>query len=161
LAKNPVGQVPVLELDEGTCLRESTAILFYLAEGTPLLPTDRLARTRILQWACFEQTHVDGVISRARFRKMFPDVIPTRPEEFVAWWSQGKDALRVLDQRLASHPYLVNDQFTIADIILYAYVHRAREGEFDMAPYRNLPAWFERIESRPAYIPIDLVPPAA
>jgi glutathione S-transferase len=65
LEKNPAGQIPVLELEDGTCLTESTAILFYLAEGTPLLPEDRLARTRVLQWMCFEQTNVDGVISRA------------------------------------------------------------------------------------------------
>ncbi len=85
LAKNPFGQIPVLELDDGTCLRESTAILLHLAEGTPLLPTNRLMRTRVLEWMCFEQTHVDGVISRARFRRLYPDAIPTREEEFVAW----------------------------------------------------------------------------
>src|SRR5215510_7457990 len=56
LEKNPAGQIPVLELDDGTCLSESTAILFHVAEGTPLLPSDRLLRTRVLQWMCFEQT---------------------------------------------------------------------------------------------------------
>jgi glutathione S-transferase len=65
LAKNPVGQVPVLELDDGTCLNESTAILFYVADGTPLLPSDALERTRVLQWLCFEQQNVDNVIARA------------------------------------------------------------------------------------------------
>ena len=115
LAKSPVGQIPVLELDDGTCLSESTAILFHLAEGSPLLPTDQLSRTRVLQWMCFEQTHVDGVISRARFRRLHPDAIPTRPEEFEAWWEQGRWALSVLSERLREHPYLVDDQFTIGD----------------------------------------------
>jgi glutathione S-transferase len=65
LEKNPAGQIPVLELSDGTCLSESTAIRFYLAGNSPLLPAARLARSRVLAWMCFEQTHVDGVISRA------------------------------------------------------------------------------------------------
>lgn len=155
LAKSPVGQVPVLELEDGTCLSESTAILFFLAEGTELLPTDRLSRTRVLQWTCFEQTQVDGVISRARFRRAFPDVIPTRPEEFEAWWRDGTRALRVLDAHLSERPFLVDDRFTIADIVLYAYVHRADEGGFDLAGFHALHDWFGRIEARPAYLPLD------
>jgi glutathione S-transferase len=155
LAKNPVGQIPVLELDDGTCLSESSAILFFLAEGTDLLPSDRIARTRVLQWLCFEQTHVDGVISRARFRRRFPEVVPTRPEEFDAWWRDGSHALCVLDSRLHAHPYLVDDRFTIADIALYSYVHRAEEGGFDLSGYDALRGWFRRIEARPAYVPID------
>lgn len=158
LEKNPTGQIPVLELADGTCLSESTAILFFLAEGSALLPADRLARSRVLAWMCFEQTHVDGVISRARFRRCFPSAIPTRPEEFEAWWAEGYDALRVLEARLEAHPYLVEDGFTIADITLYAYVHRAEEGGFDLKPYPAIRRWFERIETRRAYLPIDVVP---
>ena len=110
LAKNPVGQIPVLELDDGTCLRESSAILFHVAEGSPLLPADPLERTRVLEWLCFEQTHVDGVISRARFRLLYPDAIPTKPHEFEAWWAQGNQALRVLHDHLEAREYLVGDR---------------------------------------------------
>ncbi|MGH0028241.1 MAG: glutathione S-transferase N-terminal domain-containing protein, partial [Myxococcota bacterium] len=55
LAKNPNGRIPLLELDDGTCLAESNAIQWYLAEGTPFLPDDRLLRARVLQWMFFEQ----------------------------------------------------------------------------------------------------------
>jgi glutathione S-transferase len=158
LAKNPVGQIPVLELDDGTCLSESTAILFHVAEGSPLLPTSSLGRTRVLQWMCFEQTHVDGVISRARFRRLYPDVVPTRPEEFEQWWSEGAHALRVLDAHLATREFLVDERFSIADIALYAYVHRAPEGGFDLRPHPALRRWLARIEARPAYLPIDQIP---
>jgi len=158
LEKSSVGQIPLLELDDGVCLSESTAILFHIAEGSSLLPTSQLARTRVLQWMCFEQTHVDGVISRARFRRLYPDAIPTRPEEFEAWWAQGKQALHVLNQQLLAHDYLVEDRFSIADIALYAYVHRAAEGGFDMTPFAALHRWFARIETRPAYLPIDETP---
>jgi glutathione S-transferase len=160
LAKSPVGQIPVLELDDGTCLSESTAILFYLAEGSALLPSDRLLRTRVLQWMCFEQTHVDGVISRAVFRRRFPDVIPTRPEEFEAWWSQGAHSLSVLNAHLEDREYLVGEAFSIADIALYAYVHRAAEGGFALDDCGALKRWFKRIEARPAYLASDTVPGA-
>src|SRR4051812_44199657 len=152
LEKSPVGQVPLLELEDGTCLSESTAILFHIAEGSTLLPSAQLSRTRVLQWMCFEQTHVDGVISRARFRRLFPDAIPTRPEEFEAWWVQGRQALQVLDSQLQNRQYLVEDRFSIADIALYAYVHCADEGGFDMAPFNALEAWCRRIEARPAHL---------
>src|SRR5258708_6165178 len=91
LAKNPFGQIPVLDLGDGTCLRESSAILIYLTDGTALLPDNRLLRARVLEWMGFEQTHVDGVISRARFRRLFPYAIPTREEEFTAWYAEGHE----------------------------------------------------------------------
>lgn len=155
LEKNPVGEVPVLELSDGTTLAESTAITTFLAEGTHLLPEDRVSRARVLQWMCFEQTHVDGVISRARFRRSFPDAVPTRPEEFEAWWAEGERALNVLEGRLRHHPYLVDDRFTLADIGLYAYVHRAEEGGFDLSSRSALGEWFARVEGRPSWLPID------
>jgi len=158
LRKSSFGQIPLLELDDGTCLSESTAILFHIAEGSALLPSPQLSRTRVLQWMCFEQTHVDGVISRARFRRLYPDAIPTRPEEFEAWWAQGRQALQVLDRQLENREYLVDDRFSIADIALYAYVHCAGEGGFDLAPFKTLEAWCRRIEARPAHLPIDKTP---
>jgi len=103
-------------------------------------------------------TQVDGVISRARFRRRYPDAIPTRPEEFAAWWADGKRALQVLEQRLLDHEFLVDDRFTLADIALYAYTHRAEEGGFDLLPYPALRAWFTRIEARPTHLRIDQAP---
>jgi glutathione S-transferase len=158
LAKNPFGQIPVLELEDGTCLRESTAILLHLAEDTPLLPADRLMRTRVLEWMCFEQTHVDGVISRARFRRSYPDAIPTRDEEFVAWHSEGSEALARLDEHLRERKFLVAERFSIADIALYAYTHCADEGGFDLTPYSSLAAWFARVRAERGHLPLNQVP---
>ena len=53
LARNPNGKIPVLELEDGTMLAESNAILHYLAEGSAFLSEDRLARAQILQWMFF------------------------------------------------------------------------------------------------------------
>jgi len=152
LAMNPFGQIPVLELDDGTFLRESTAICAYLAEGTPLFPQDKLTRARILEWMGFEQTHVDGVISRARFRRLFPHAIPTREEEFVAWYAEGKEVLEVLDSHLGGHEFLVDERFTIADITLYAYTHVADQGGFDLARFPAVTAWLNRVKMQPGHV---------
>lgn len=158
LAKNPAGQVPVLELPDGTRLVESNAILFHLGEGTHLLPADKLAKTRVLQWMCFEQSNIGPVIGRARFRRTFPEVVPTRPEEFAAWLAQGTRALRVLDAELSQRPFIVGDALTIADFALYSYVHVAAAGGFDLTPFEHIARWFGRIEARPAHVRIDEMP---
>src|SRR5262249_4409721 len=67
LAINPNGRIPVLRLEDGTHLSESNAILFYLAEGTPFLPADRLERARVLQWMFFEQYEHEPNVAVARF----------------------------------------------------------------------------------------------
>src|SRR5262245_47499124 len=67
LARNPDGRVPVLELDGGELIPESGAILLYLAEGTPLLPDDRLTRSRVHQWLFFEQNQIEPGLAVARF----------------------------------------------------------------------------------------------
>jgi glutathione S-transferase len=101
---------------------------------------------------------VDGVISRARFRRRFPDVIATRPEEFDAWLRDGTRALDVLDAHLRDNTFLVGSALSIADLALYSYVHCAEEGGFELKDRIGLQAWFARIEQRPRYLTIDTVP---
>jgi glutathione S-transferase len=158
LRKSPLGQVPVLELADGTCLRESSAILMHLAEGTPFLPAPGLARTRVLEWLCFEQSNVAPVIGRARFRRTFPDAVATRPEEFEAWQRHGKRALGIMEERLHDYLFLTDAGFTIADIALFAYTHCAAQGGFSLEPYAAVRSWIERIEEMPRYLPIDRLP---
>jgi len=155
LQKNPVGQVPTLELPDGTCLRESSAILMHLAEGTRFLPEAKLARTHVLEWLSFEQSNVAPVIGRARFRRTFPEVVPTRPEEFEAWHRQGNRALRMLEVRLHDYLFLTDEGYSIADIALFAYVHCADQGGFSLYPYPAVRSWIERIEEMPGFLPID------
>ena len=73
LKKNPNGRIPTLELEDGTFLFESGAILWYLAEGTPFAPKDRLSRAQTLQWMFFEQYSHEPYIAVARFWKHFLD----------------------------------------------------------------------------------------
>src|SRR3954468_9781925 len=66
-ARNPDGRVPVLELDDGRTIPESGAILLYLAEGTPYLPDDPVARARVHAWMFFEQNQIEATLASARF----------------------------------------------------------------------------------------------
>jgi glutathione S-transferase len=68
---NPDGKVPGLELEDGTMLPESGAILYYLAEGTPYLPEGRLERAQVLRWMFFEQYSLLSNLSRLRLWRMW------------------------------------------------------------------------------------------
>ncbi len=154
LAKNPNGRIPALELEDGTVLSESDAILFYLAEGTPFLPDDRLGRAQVLQWLFFEQYSHEPFIAVARFiHHLLPPDTPRRAE-LPRLEQGGHAALRVMEHRLADHPFLVADRYTIADIALYAYTHVADEGGFDLAGYPAVQAWLQRIAGQPGHVPI-------
>jgi len=158
-AKNPVGQVPVVEDNSGQIWTESNAILETFAQGTHLLP-DGHHRHQVRAWLNFEQTWIDGVISRARFRKLFPDAVPTPPIFFETWHAEGTRALQTLEAHLASREYLVAERFTIADIALFAYVHVADEGGFRLADYPAVTRWLQRVASQPGVLPVATNPEA-
>ena len=154
LAKNPNGRVPVLELEDGTCLAESGAILHYLAEGTAFLPDDRLERARVLQWMFFEQYSHEPYIAVARAWLHVKKPEDISPERLAEKQQGGYAALKVMEQHLTGRAYFVGEGYTIADIALYAYTHVADEGGFDLAPYSAVRAWLARVAGQPQYIPI-------
>ena len=90
--RNADGRIPVLELDSGETIPESGAILAHLAEGTPYLPSDRLARTRVLQWMLFEQNRIEAELSYARFLKLSGRA-DQLPEVHANRLQRGEDAL--------------------------------------------------------------------
>jgi glutathione S-transferase len=160
LAMNPMGQIPVLELSDGTFLSESNAILCWLTEGTPLMPTSRLDRTRVIQWMCFEQSNIDKVIGRAKFMRAHPHFRDVAPEEFEEWWRQGREALAVLETHLAANAWLVGGIYSAADICLYGYVHGSEDAGIALAPYPAVRAWLDRVRRQPRHIGInDAQPP--
>lgn len=152
LPKNPLGEIPVLELSDGTALRESNAILYWLAEGTWLMPHDRLGRTRTVQWMCFEQSRIDRVLGRARFLKAYPNFADVAPFDFATWHTAGHAALDVLEGELKTHAFLIGDAYSVADISLYAYVHSAREGGFDLDRFPAVRAWLGCVAAQPNHI---------
>src|SRR5216684_2748882 len=105
LAKNPNGRVPLLELDDGRCLAESGAILFHLAEGTPLMPADRWGRAQALQWMFFEQYEHEPTIAVARrwLRYESKEALATKRHLVPEWHAKGNAALGVMETHLAKH----------------------------------------------------------
>ena len=152
LQKNPNGQIPLLELDDGRYLSESNAILNYLAEGSELIPQDPYQHALMLQWQFFEQYSHEPYIAVARFIARYLGLPEQRRAEYESKQEGGQRALKVMQQQLAKTPYLVNDQLSIADISLFGYTHVADEGGFDLSAYPEIIAWIERIKRHPRYI---------
>ena len=154
LAKNPNGRIPLIELEDGRFLAESGAILFYFAEGTRFLPTDRWERAEVLQWMFFEQYSHEPYIAVARAWLHLFGLDEERKRQLPQKQKLGYDALAVMERRLAWHEYFVGNHPSIADIALYAYTHVADEGGFDLARFPAVLRWLERIRSLPGYAPI-------
>jgi glutathione S-transferase len=153
LARNPNGRIPTLELDDGTHLAESNAILCYLADGTALLPADRLDRARVLQWMFFEQYSHEPNIATVRFW-LHTELTDERRAALPTKRALGYAALAVMEGHLRERDFLVGERYTVADVALYAYTHVADEGGFDLAPYPALRAWLDRVRAQPAHVPI-------
>lgn len=152
-ALNPARETPVLELDDGTALTQSNAILWFLAEGTGLLPRKALERAQVTQWLFFEQERVMSGIGSARFRMMTgrdPELVPTRRE-------LGESALAMLEARLRGRSYLVSESCSIADLANFAYTHVAEDAGYQLAEYPSVSAWLDRVRAQPGFID-DLVP---
>lgn len=158
LAKNPNGRIPTLELDDGTCLAESDAILWYLADDSPYLPTGRLERAQVLQWMFFEQYSHEPYVATPRFiLKHLPADSPRRAE-LPKRLEQGRAALGVMERHLTGRQFFVADRYSIADIALYAYTHVAGEGQLGLEPYPAVRAWIARVAAQPRYVPLTARP---
>lgn len=147
LAMNPNGKVPVLGIDGATFLAESNAILWYLGEGTPLVPAERLDRARVLQWMFFEQYSHEPAIAVARFIRCFlkKDDDPRLPE----LKRKGDAALGVMERHLANGDFFVGGALTVADLALFAYTHKAADGGYDLRAFPAVSAWLARCLRQP------------
>jgi glutathione S-transferase len=157
---NPALRVPTLVLDDGRPLAESNAILWYFGDGTRFVPEDAYARAQVLQWMFFEQYDVEPALAVARFWLAYsgaPEKLTQERRNELT--RSGNRALAALERHLTDRAWLVGDAMTIADISLYAYTHVAPEGGFDLAPYRAVGRWLERLAAQPGHVPIDV--PAA
>lgn len=156
LAKNPAGRIPVLELEDGTCLAESNAVLCYLAEGTPFLPAGALDRAQTLRWMFFEQNMLESSIGGAKFWKTIGRDAE-EPEAFAAKVATARDGLAALDRHLAAHDWLAAGRLTIADIAVYGYVSETENAGIPLAETPAVVAWLARMAAQPRHVAHDWI----
>lgn len=150
---NPLRETPVLELDDGSVLAQSNAILWYLGEGSRFMPQTAYERGEVVQWLSFEQERVMSGIGGARFRILTgrgADVVPAK-------LALGETALEALEGRLEGRRFLVGDRCSIADVSNYAYTHVAGDAGYDLAAYPSVSEWLACVEAEPGFVD-DLVP---
>jgi glutathione S-transferase len=161
LAMNPDGRIPTIQLDDGRHLAQSDAILWYLAEGTAFLPSERYARAQVLQWMFFEQYSHEPYVATPRFIVRHLGADDPRRAELPQRLERGRAALAVMERHLHSRSYFVDERYTIADIALYAYTHVAEDGGLELAPYPQLRAWLARVAGQARYVGLLDRPPQA
>ena len=156
LAKNPLGGLPVLELDDGSVLAESVAICRYFEEkqpDPPLMGTDGKDRALVEMWqrrmelelfrnvtGCFQNTH-----------KFFAGRIPQVPEYGEVCRSAARTRLAWLDGELEARPFVAGERYTIADITALCAIDFGRVSDIRIAPeQKHLARWHEAVSSRPS-----------
>ncbi len=145
---NDFQKVPAWQ-DSNGFLAESNAILNYLAEihESKLLPADPWLKAQVLKWQFWEQYVHEPAVAVARFICLYQKKPENRLDELKVCQQKSHAALLKLEQHLASHSFLVDNQFSIADISLFAYTHVAEEGEISLDPFPKIQDWLSRVES--------------
>jgi glutathione S-transferase len=153
---NPARTVPVLELADGRTLPESGAILWHLADGSPLLPADSWTRAQVMRWLLFEQADLLPATGGLRFLLQtgrWDAVSPPAQARHAA----GVEVLGMLDEHLRDRAFVVGDTYTIADVALYGYTHVAHEAGLAMHDFPHIQAWLDSVAAQPGHMN-DVVP---
>jgi glutathione S-transferase len=162
LAKNPNGQVPLLEVAPGRYIAESNAILWYLAGGSALAAEDRITRAEALQWMFFEQRRLVPSIGAAYFwLALVKGGRELQQHALDDWMEQGYCALDAMNNHLQNRRYFAADRYTIADIALYAQTHLAHTCDFDLTAFPAVRAWLNRVAEQPGHMRMDERPAEA
>lgn len=155
--KNPFGRIPVLELDDGTCIAESVAICRYL-EGThpapPLFGTDALSQARVEMWN--RRAEIGFLMNVAMAFRNLTGFFKDREKVSQEWGAISQevaaDSIRLFDGHLADSEYLAGDSLSIADITLccaYDFGRAVKVALPDDLP--NLSRWHETLSARPSF----------
>jgi glutathione S-transferase len=156
LAVNPLGVVPFLVTSEGESIGESNAILWYLAEGSHLMPQTAQARAEALQWMFFEQSKLEPFIAPARF---FSHIVPQEREahleEITGWQMAARPGLAQLDDHLARRQFILDQGYSVADIALFGYVHVLQEAGLDIEETPNIARWIRDVSQTENFCSLD------
>jgi glutathione S-transferase len=144
---NPLGYVPLLELDDGTRLTEGPAIVQYIADLVPAKklapPNGTMERTKLQSWLNFTTSEVHKTFS--------PLFNPTMPEEAKKYFRERLGTrFAHLDKHLAGNDHLMGKDFSVADAYLFVVSNWAGRVDVDLSPHANVLAYRKRVGARPA-----------
>ena len=153
---NGNGRIPVLQVGD-RYLPESNAVCWFLATGTDLIPRDPFDQADVLRWMFWEQYNHEPNVATLRF--WFGWIGEENFSEFQRAalplkCAAGLDALKLMDDHLATREFLVAGRFGIADIVLYPYTHTCEEGGYRLADYPAVAAWLDRVAAQPGHVPM-------
>jgi glutathione S-transferase len=158
LEVNSNGRIPVLQVGH-RFIPESNAACYYIADGSPLIPTDRFDHADMLRWMFWEQYSHEPNIATLRFWKDWvghENLTEAQKHQIPLKREAGEAALKLMDDHLRGRDWFVAGHMTLADICLFAYTHVATEGGFDFLHYSRITDWMERVKGQPHYIPMSL-----
>ena len=157
LAKNPLGQVPVLELEDGTCISETTAISRYLEELWPepaLYGSTAVDKAKVEMWQSRIEADLMGAML-SYYHHATPGFGDMEPFQNKAWGEKSRDramaTMRLLDAELGAKPFIAGDAFSIADITALCAIDFAKAVGTELpADLVHLSAWHDRVSRRPS-----------
>ncbi len=154
---NANGRIPVLQ-DGDRFLTESNAICFYLANGSKLIPDGHFDQADMLRWMFWEQYNHEPNIATLRFWLRFIGVEALNDAQrmqITGKRENGLHALDLMDKHLEGRKWFVADEFSVADICLFAYTHVADEADFELEAYPEIVRWMERIMMLDGHVGLD------
>lgn len=152
LALSPMGQVPMVVLDDGRPLAQSNAILRFLADGSDLIPADAYLRAKVDELLFWEQNLHEPFVAGCIFQMVYlGKSAAERDPDRVA---RAEKALDLMERLVAGRTWFVGDSMTLADIALLAYTRRAPMGGFDLAGRPAVTEWIARCEQALGLAPL-------
>ena len=149
LARNPFGQVPVLE-DGSVTINESNAILIYLAKkygNEAWLPEDPAEVAEVQRWLSITASKIQEGPAAARLVTVF-----NAPYDHEERKGRAHDLLKVVDQHLSDRKFLLGENVSLADVAAYAYIAHAPEGGVSLEDYPTVRAWLANVEALEGFV---------
>jgi glutathione S-transferase len=147
---NPFGRVPFI-VDGDFSLGESNAILLHLARGSRLLPDDARLQALIQQWMFFEQNQLELAIGIPLIQQKIGG-----PQSTIDYYRpRAISGLKVLERHLATRTFLVGESYSVADISLFAYTHRAPQAGHSLEEQPSVREWIARVRGQRDFIEFE------
>ncbi len=153
-AVNEIGKVPAVRFSDGSVLSDSGALLYFFASGTPMWPEGLQDQAEVLRWMFFEQYSHEPALAVLRYLNRFATQVEVDPQRLADLVAKSRQALDILDKRLANSDWVAGPSVTIADCALYPYSRWMEEVDLPRRDWPAIDRWLDRFEQTPAFLPL-------